>query len=195
MATRTTEEERVRIREMRDLGMSYRAIGLEVGRGRNTVARLCDPSRALSNSAYEQSSERKEGKNAYGRSGRRRRYVRGYSKLPRCKAAVKAYRQTVQGRLRINMRNRINSAIKCNQRAGSAVRDLGCTISELKTYLELLFQHGMTWDNWAIDGWHIDHIKPLASFDLTDREQFLQACHYTNLQPLWAENNLRKWCK
>jgi hypothetical protein len=48
----------------------------------------------------------------------------------------------------------------------------------------------MTWDNWTTDGWHIDHIKPLASsFDLTDRKQFLEACHYTNLQPLWAKDN------
>jgi len=50
----------------------------------------------------------------------------------------------------------------------------------------------MTWDNWTLDGWHIDHIKPLASFDLTDRKQLLEACHYTNLQPLWAKDNLTK---
>jgi hypothetical protein len=50
----------------------------------------------------------------------------------------------------------------------------------------------MTWENWTTNGWHIDHIRPLASFDLTDRQQFLVACHYTNLQPLWATENRKK---
>jgi hypothetical protein len=50
----------------------------------------------------------------------------------------------------------------------------------------------MTWDNWSLDGWHIDHIKPLNKFDLSDRSQFLEAVHYTNLQPLWAVDNLSK---
>lgn len=93
-------------------------------------------------------------------------------------------------RLRANLRSRLNQALRTGARAGSAVRDLGCTISELRAYLEKLFQPGMTWKNWG--AWHIDHIRPLAGFDLTDRKQFLEACHYTNLQPLWAEENLRK---
>lgn len=83
-------------------------------------------------------------------------------------------------------------ALKNQQKAGSAVDDLGCTIPELMAHLERRFLPGMTWANWSRHGWHIDHIKPLASFDLTDREQFLAACHYTNLQPLWAVDNLRK---
>ena len=48
----------------------------------------------------------------------------------------------------------------------------------------------MSWDNYG--QWHIDHIKPLAEFDLTNRPQFLAACHYTNLQPLWASANHKK---
>jgi hypothetical protein len=95
-------------------------------------------------------------------------------------------------RLVCNLRTRINIAIKSGQKSGSTIRDLGCTIEELKLYLESKFQPGMTWENWTIFGWHIDHIIPLSSFDLSDRDQFLKACHFTNLQPLWAKENISK---
>lgn len=98
-------------------------------------------------------------------------------------------------KLRILLRSRLNKAIKRNFKAGSAVQNLGCSVEYLKAYLEGQFEPGMTWDNWAPDGWHIDHIRPLASFDLTDPEQFKQAVHYTNLQPLWAKDNLKKGAK
>ena len=98
----------------------------------------------------------------------------------------------IQYKLSCNLRSRLNTAFNSNYKDGSAVRDLGCTIDELKTYLESKFQPGMTCDNWTTDGWHIDHIKPLSSFDLTDRKQLLEACHYTNLQPLWAKDNIIK---
>ena len=54
------------------------------------------------------------------------------------------------------------------------------------------FKPGMAWGNHSKDGWHIDHIVPLASFDLSDPDQVKQACHYSNLQPLWTEENLQK---
>lgn len=50
----------------------------------------------------------------------------------------------------------------------------------------------MTWENRGMFGWHIDHIIPLSLFNLTDRNDFLNACHYTNLQPLWSLDNLKK---
>lgn len=95
-------------------------------------------------------------------------------------------------KLKCALRTRLNEAINREYKQGSAVADLGCSVKELKEHLEKQFQQDMTWDNWTTDGWHIDHIKPLASFDLTDREQFLKACHYTNLQPLWAKDNISK---
>lgn len=102
----------------------------------------------------------------------------------------RTYNQDPLNKLRKNLRNRLTMAVKNGQKAGSAVQDLGISINELKSYIEAKFQPGMTWDNWG--EWHIDHVKPLIAFDLTDREQVLVACNYTNLQPLWARENLSK---
>ena len=93
------------------------------------------------------------------------------------------------------LRSRLYRPLKGGAKGGSAVRDLGCSIEFLKTYLESKFKPDMTWENWSKTGWHIDHIIPLSSFDLTKRRQFLKACHYTNLQPLWAGENLIKGSK
>ena len=96
-----------------------------------------------------------------------------------------------------NLRIRMSDAIR-NNRAGSAVNDIGCSIEELRIHLESKFYSHratgemMNWDNYGYYGWHIDHIVPLSSFDLTVREQFLKAAHYTNLQPLWAQDNFIK---
>ena len=104
----------------------------------------------------------------------------------------KSKKNNIQFRLSERLRHRLYQALKGNVKNGSAVHDLGCTLEKLKTHLENQFQEGMAWENWKHDGWHIDHIKPLNSFDLTDREQFLEACHYTNLQPLWWYDNIEK---
>ena len=105
---------------------------------------------------------------------------------------AKRRRTDLQYKLAHNLRKRLTKAIRNNYKAGSAVRDIGCSIVELGQHLEKQLKPGMTWANWSPDGWHIDHIKALSKFDLTDREQFLKACHYTNLQPLWAKDNLAK---
>jgi len=101
-------------------------------------------------------------------------------------------RVDINFKLACYLRSRLVAAVKNNQKSGSAVRDLGCSIPELKTHLESKFQEGMSWENWSPDGWHIDHIIPLDSFDLQDREEFLKANNYTNLNPLWAKENLSK---
>lgn len=101
----------------------------------------------------------------------------------------------IQFKISQNLRNRFGKLFRCSKRPGSAVKDLGCSIEQLKQHLESKFQPGMTWDNYGLYGWHVDHIVALAKFDLTDQQQFLKACHYTNLQPLWAEDNIKKWCR
>jgi hypothetical protein len=67
---------------------------------------------------------------------------------------------------------------------------LGCTVAELHSHLESQFTEGMNWGNQGANGWHIDHRKPCASFDLTDPEQQLMCFHYTNLQPMWATSDI-----
>jgi hypothetical protein len=91
-----------------------------------------------------------------------------------------------------DLRGRLNGALKNQWKRGSAVRLLGCSIPELMAHLESLFKPGMTWDNRGKYGWHIDHIVPLAVLDLTDPCELARGCHYTNLQPLWAAENLTK---
>ena len=100
-------------------------------------------------------------------------------------------------KLKKKLRSRLHSAIKQDAKVGSAVNDLGCSIEELKTHLESQFQSGMSWDNWGIGPgtWQIDHIRRLAGFNIADPIQFKEACHHTNLQPLWFEDHLVKSAK
>lgn len=100
----------------------------------------------------------------------------------------------IQYRLRHILHTRLSRAVSNNNKRGSAVSDLGCSIQHLKLHLELFWDEGMAWSNYGKGErqWSIDHIKPLASFDLTDRTQLLQAVHYTNLQPLWHIDNMTK---
>jgi len=100
-------------------------------------------------------------------------------------------------KIKQNESRRIRIALKNEKKLYSTIESLGCTIDFLRKHLEQQFYchpisgEMMTWENYG-RLWHIDHIKPLCSFDLTNKEQYLKAFHYTNLQPLWAEDNLKK---
>ena len=95
------------------------------------------------------------------------------------------------------LRHRIKRAIKQHKgiRHSSSLSLLGTDMKTVKEHLESLFTKGMSWDNYGYRGWHVDHIVPCASFDLTDPEQQKKCFHYTNLQPLWAKDNLSKGAK
>jgi hypothetical protein len=95
--------------------------------------------------------------------------------------------------LLINLRARLYHAIGCNYKSLSTMLLIGCEIDYLMYYLQSKFTKGMSWDNYG--DWHIDHIKPCASFDLSKSEEQRLCFHYTNLQPLWAKDNLRKRAK
>jgi hypothetical protein len=85
--------------------------------------------------------------------------------------------------------------LKGTAKKNKALSYLGCTVDEFKEHLESQFQEGMTWDNWDQFGWHLDHILPLASFNLLIEDEIKIACHYTNFQPLWAVDNKKKGAK
>ena len=95
-------------------------------------------------------------------------------------------------RLLFNLRGRLYKIMKSikTKKDKPTKEFLGCSMEALKIYLENQFSTGMSWDNYG--KWHLDHIKPCCSFDLTDIEQQKVCFHYTNLQPLWAIDNKKK---
>ena len=94
-----------------------------------------------------------------------------------------------------SMRSRIYRLLKHGEATRKTEKMLGITAKELKIYMEKLFKEGMTWENYGFHGWQTDHLVPLSSYDLTKPEEQQKAFHYTNLQPLWAEENRRKYTK
>ena len=91
-----------------------------------------------------------------------------------------------------NVRGRIYQAFKCGgyTKNTKTQKMLGCSFDFLKEHLEKQFVDGMSWDNYGRDGWHIDHIIPLASAET--QEEMEDLCHYSNLQPLWGVENMQK---
>lgn len=97
------------------------------------------------------------------------------------------------------LRWRTNRIVKYGLKGGNmrpkTLELLGCSFSEFKSYLEKLFQPGMTWEKFLKAQIHLDHIRPVSSFDLRDVEQIRKCFHYSNHQPLWAIENIKKGCK
>ena len=85
---------------------------------------------------------------------------------------------------------RINHALKDNYKSKRTMELVGCSIDYLLNYIESQFEDGMSWSNYG--AWHIDHILPCCSFNLSKEEEQRKAFHYSNLQPLWAIDNLIK---
>lgn len=100
------------------------------------------------------------------------------------------YRENQVVLVKTRFRNILAQALRRNKygKKSKANEILGCSWDKLKAYIESQFQQGMTWENRS--AWHIDHIIPLAS--AKTEEDVIRLNHYTNLQPLWAADNLRK---
>jgi hypothetical protein len=122
---------------------------------------------------------------------------REQNRRPAKRAAMTAdwkrrYERSPTFRIAQNIRSRINMALRNtgSLKAEHSLNLIGCTPVELKAYIESKFLPGMSWENRR--QWHIDHITPCAAFDLVDPEQQRLCFHFTNLQPLWAIDNLSK---
>lgn len=92
------------------------------------------------------------------------------------------------------LRARVKKVLNGKSKFAPTLKLLGCSLEELKIYLAKKFQEGMSWDNhgYGETKWHIDHIRPCASFDLSKPEEQVKCFHYSNLQPLWQKDNLQK---
>lgn len=135
-----------------------------------------------------------------GNKEHKKKWSRLYNSSPAIRAQkLERYATDIEYRLSCILRSRFKYALKNpnTKRQVSAVRNLGCTIPELIKYIEDRFETGMSWKNYGNrEGqWSIDHIRPFASFKLSDPEQQRIAVHYTNLQPLWHRDNLSKGAK
>jgi len=146
-----------------------------------------DKARAISKAWYEANRD-KQNKRRRDRRAENRESVNARLRVKR--------KSDMQFKIKSNLRTRLFLALKrqnTKKKSGMTAL-LGCTIQELKCILELRFTKGMQWDNYG-SFWHVDHIIPLSSFDLSDPKQLAIACHYTNLRPMKASANMAKGAK
>jgi hypothetical protein len=134
---------------------------------------------AANHKAYYEAN--KEKIQAYQRDNRERirERERGYYQKPAVKVRNSLASRLYKTLKRVNTKKMNNTLDMC-----------GCTLGEVMNHLESQFAEGMSWDNYG--EWHIDHIRPCASFDMTKEEEQLECFHYTNLQPLWGVDNMSK---
>lgn len=115
--------------------------------------------------------------------------------LQKYKKGSAKYRNSAHGRLRNSISSRMSSLLSKRQIIKIELESkLPWTITELIIHLESKFKPGMTWDNYGKNGWHVDHIIPDSWFNYnsTNDEGFKNSWALSNLQPLWASENLSK---
>ena len=135
------------------------------------------------NHAEQQRQSAKVRKQKYGAKQRRKWYISSRENIKK-----DPKRRAVE-----SLRSRLyNAIIKQSYKSFTTEKFLGASTEKVTKYLESKFLPGMSWNNYGKKGWHIDHIIPCVAFDLTNLEEQLKCFHYTNLQPLWWSDNLKK---
>lgn len=104
------------------------------------------------------------------------------------------YDTDINFKIKVTLRNRIWDVLNRKPKNERTLELLGCSIEELKKYLQSQFTRGMNWDNHGKGHgkWNIDHIQPCNSFDFSDSKQQELCFNYKNLQPLWSLDNIQK---
>ena len=167
-----------------------------------------------SHKKYAQSDKGKKNVKRYQQSYKGRETLKKYRELDITKISIrkakKKYRQSDKGKefyseyvkerrktdpifkLSLEVRNRLRAFLKVRniRKTNRTFKMVGCTPEFLKEYLEKKFKPGMSWKNHSMRGWHIDHRIPLDS--AKTYEDIERLIHYTNLQPMWAIENLKK---
>lgn len=99
------------------------------------------------------------------------------------------YKTDINFRILQLLRGTIRRAIK-SKKSDRTIKYLGCSIEHFKNYIASKFLSGMSWENHG--KWHLDHIYPVSLVDVNNEEQIRKVFHYSNYQPLWAAENIRK---
>jgi hypothetical protein len=139
-------------------------------------------------------TNRKQNKKRYA-SGKAQAYNKEFRRKNREKLREyeRNYRKTdINRNISLKLRNRINAVLRYNKKSKPTEDLLGCSVSELAIHLESRFEEGMTWEKFLRGEIHLDHIVPCALFDLSLSDEQAECFHFSNLQPLWATDNLRK---
>jgi len=123
-----------------------------------------------------------------------KKYRKNYRRIHKVqiKEYTKLYYQNKLHRLMKQLRGRLLLALNGRPKLETTLKLVGCSLEYLKQHLESQFSKDMSWKNHSFSGWHIDHIIPCSKFDLTNIEEQRKCFHYTNLQPLWCEENFKK---
>ena len=148
---------------------------------------------------YRHSDEGKAWRKKYEKSDAGIRSFKKYRQSDKFKSGLNKYEKERRKsdpvfKLTGNMRNRLNNFLKSTniKKTNKTFQEVGCTPEFLKKHLEKQFKPGMTWKNHTRDGWHIDHRISLDSAKSREDLERLGVAHYTNLQPLWSKENIRK---
>lgn len=134
-------------------------------------------------------------KECYKKNYNNRPEVKNMKKLNAKKYQNKKRNSDITFKITGQLRHRINLVLKNKYKSEKTKILLGCEIDYFIKHIESKFDKNMNWDNYGTKGWHLDHIKPCVSFDLTNPEEQKKCFHYSNFQPLWAEDNYKKGCR